>query len=308
METQKNNCMGEFFSSDNGLYILGREEFTDDKLNFANFSVYETNGSCEQRAKRACLHAHLAAAARADNPADCNGVVDLKKCSTFIAPFTIGGRRAAISNSGKYAATAAYERKGISLMDCRTGNQLWNTKAVKKVQGVNFSKEEKYVIASNEDEPAHTYYIDILTGEIVKRIVAARVLANPYGEDIVFWHRDTVLIGGKKIKSPTFAYVTACGTPFGIVVSPVNHFPRMYDYDGSLMWKSVTNKDHILAFAYNEEKQIIFGKARDGIVAMNPQNGEIIESYDEYIGGAVFINRANEILFTTGDVMGLFAL
>ena len=102
--------------------------------------------------------------------------------------------------------------------------------------------------------------------------------------------------------------MTAGGTPFGIVVSPVNHFPRMYNYDGSLMWKSVTNKDHILAFAYNEEKQIIFGKARDGIVAMNPQNGEIIESYDEYIGGAVFINRANEILFDTGDVMGLFAL
>lgn len=159
---EKHNCMGELFSSDNGLHILGRDEFTDDKLNFANFSVYQAD--------------------------------DLKRCSTFIAPFEIGGRRAAISDSGKYAVTAAYERKGISLMDCKNGSQLWNTKAVKKVQGVSFSKEEEYVIASNEDESAHTYYIDIQTGEIVKRIVAAKVLVNPYGEDIVFWHRDTVLL------------------------------------------------------------------------------------------------------------------
>lgn len=276
MENQEHNCMGELFSSDNGLHILGREKFTDGKLNLAHFSVYQAD--------------------------------DLKRCAAFIAPFEVGGRRAAVSDSGKYAVTAAYTRKGISLIDCKNGSLLWNTKAVKKVQGVSISRDEKYVIASNEDEPAHTYYIDIGTGEIVKRIVAVKVFANPYGEDIVFWHRDTVLIGGKKIKSQAFAYVTACGTPFGIVVSPVNHFPGMYDYDGNLMWKSVTNKDHILAFAYNEEKQIIFGKARDGIVAINPQNGEIIESYDGYIGDAVFINRANEILLTNGDVIDLFAL
>lgn len=74
------------------------------------------------------------------------------------------------------------------------------------------------------------------------------------------------------------------------------HVSEYNGHDGNRIWKSVTNKDHILEFAYNEEKQILFGRARDGIVAISPQNGDLIGSYDGYIGDAVFINGADKII------------
>lgn len=266
----------ELCSSDNGLFVLGIKGFTDDKQNFADFSVYRA--------------------------------VDLQKYCDFTAPFTIGGKRAAVSDHG-YAVTAAYSHKGISLIDCNLGKELWNTKAVKKVQRVVFSKDGQYIIASSEEEPAHTYYLEFLTGNIKKRIVASAVFSNPYGEDIVFWHRDNILIRDKKIKSPTFSYLTACGTPFGIAVSPVNSFPKMYDYDGNPMWRTITNMNHILKFGYNEEKQILYGISSDGIVALNPQNGEMMKAYNCRLGyDALFINHVSQVLYRYRDGNGIIDL
>lgn len=187
--------------------------------------------------------------------------------SDIPSAYLVGGSRAAVSDDGKLTATAEYSHKGIDLRDER-GEPIWNTKAIKKVQGLYFGKDGKTLIVWNEDEPAHTYYVNIEDPTDIKRIVAARVIPNCFGDNIVFLKHDTVVIGGKKIKSPSFAFLDGVGTPLGICVSPVGDDPAMYNNDGGLMWRADIVKnggtDHILQLTYNDG--YIYARSRDGSI------------------------------------------
>lgn len=225
-----------------------------------------------------------------------------------LAPYEMGGMRAAVSETGKYIVSASYSHKGVSLFDGETGNELWNIRDIKKVQRLAFSNDEKYVLVSNDDAPEHTYYVTVESGEIVKRMVASKVLGNSYGEEIVFWHQDILLLSDKKIKSPTFSFLTACGTPYGIVVSPVLENLRMYDYDGNRVWKTrldiIDHKNHIVKLSYNKERDRIYACSWDGVVhEINPESGDLLSSKD--IRGRVFVNGASAILDKDGEIHSL---
>lgn len=193
-----------------------------------------------------------------------NGEVLLKDIKSS---YDIGGIRAAVSNDGKLFATAAYSRKGVDLRDSN-GDLVWNTKEIKKVQGLAFSSNGEYLYVWNGDEPEHTYYVRILDGEIEKRIVASWIKPNNYSDDLIFDKQNSLIIGGKKVKSPSFAYLDAVTTKEGIIVSPVGKDLMMYDYNGNLKWVSNFVKDneynHIIQLFQDEN--YLYGLSLDHTV------------------------------------------
>ena len=236
----------EYYVSNNGKYYLYAD--VDPKKDTAWMTIYSSDGS--------------------------------KLLSEIESAFTIGGHRAAVSDSGTLFAAAAYSRSGIVFRDSQ-GNLLAKNKDVKKIQGLAFSSDGNYLYAWNGDDTAHTYYISTNTFLTEKRIVADRIIPNLYENDIVFWKQDIALIGEKKIKSPTFAFLCAVGTPSGVCLSPVCENPIMYDYNGNLLWKTDIVKtpqgsselDHILQLTYVEET--IFARSyNDNILALDPHTGK----------------------------------
>ena len=194
--------------------------------------------------------------------------------------FTIGGNRAAVSDDGTLFATAAYSRSGIEFRDLQ-GNLIAKNKDVKKIQGLAFSSDGNYLYAWNGDDTPHTYYISTNTFLTEKRIVADEIIPNLYENDIVFRKENVALIGEKKIKSPTFAFLCAAGTPFGVCLSPVCENPLMYDYDGNLLWKTdivrtpqgSSEHGHILQLTYSDEK--IYARSYNrNILALDPHTGK----------------------------------
>ena len=151
--------------------------------------------------------------------------------------YEIGGNRGAVSNDGGFFATAAYSHKGVDLRNIN-GDLIWNTKEIKKVQGLAFSSDNQFLYVWNGDEPEHTYYVRLSDGKIEKRIVASWIKPSLYLNDIIFPKEDTLIIDSKKIKSPSFCFLDVVSAKEGIIVSPVSKDIMMYDYRGNLTWTS----------------------------------------------------------------------
>lgn len=73
-----------------------------------------------------------------------NKVIDLE------TKFESGGESLAITDSGKYCAAAAYVRSGITLYDAQTGMIIWNTKSIKHIQKIKFTKKDAALAVSND--------------------------------------------------------------------------------------------------------------------------------------------------------------
>lgn len=187
----------------------------------------------------------------------------------FISSYELGGDRATISNDGKLIATAAYSHNGLELRNIE-GQIIWKTYEIKKIQGMRFSANHEYLYVWNEDETNHTFYVNVRTGVVEKRIVASEILPNEYGSEIIFWKRNIVMINKMKITSPTFAYLTGVATPCGVCLSPVSDNLRMYDYEGNLLWISdiVTQgaTNHILHLVYDDDANTIYALTKGSIM------------------------------------------
>ncbi len=88
-----------------------------------------------------------------------------RKLGEYNTHFQSGGRRMCITDSGKYFASAAYGRFGITLFDIETGNELWTIKEVKKVQRICFSADETMLFAINAENKL--YSISLIDGSII---------------------------------------------------------------------------------------------------------------------------------------------
>ena len=226
--------------------------------------------------------------------------------SAEMTAFTVGGSRAAVSDSGEMFATAAYSHNGIDLRD-KDGRLIWNTKTVRKVQCLCFDKDETHLIVCNGDETPHAYYISISDPSDVRRIAAENVICDPYGEDIVFKSGSKgshVMINGKKIESPTFGYLAAIGTPVGIAVSPVSDDPRMYNRSGELLWVSPIvssgRSRHILRFAYLNG--ILFALTRDSEIYMiDEKTGSILGIAGQ--NAVCILENGSSYLTVSGDIV-----
>lgn len=88
-----------------------------------------------------------------------------RKLGEYDTHFEGGGKRMCIADSGKYFATAAYGRFGITLFDTETGNAIWTTKEVKRIQMIFFSADDTKLLAINNDDKLYT--ISMTDGSII---------------------------------------------------------------------------------------------------------------------------------------------
>lgn len=74
-----------------------------------------------------------------------------RKLGEYDTKFESGGSRMCISGDGRYFAAAAYGRFGITLYETETGKALWKTIAVKRIQRLYFSNDDKLIYAVNAE-------------------------------------------------------------------------------------------------------------------------------------------------------------
>lgn len=193
--------------------------------------------------------------------------------------YETGGCRAAVSNNGELFATAAYSHKGIDIRDS-AGALVCSIGSVKKIQGLCFDKHDEFLYVWNGDEPPHTYYVNIGDTSGIKRVVADKVLDDAFGDKILFYRQNVVIINGIKIKAPTFAFLTAVGTPEGIVLSPVSDDPVMYDRKGCLKWISDifdrVERDNIVQLVY-DSGLVTALSAHGNVYRLDACDGKLIE-------------------------------
>ena len=157
----------EVFTSNKGMYLTALSNMDTDK-DIADITVYDTE-------KFSIINT-------------------LKK-----VPYGIGGTRCAISDDGKYLVGCSYrKRKGMVLYNLQTSKKLWTNKDYTKIQTLQFSNDNQYIIVSTEW--GECYFISVETGEEIKYISGRKVFENNYGEDIII-ERKEVKIGETRIEA-----------------------------------------------------------------------------------------------------------
>lgn len=79
-----------------------------------------------------------------------------RKLGEYNTHYEFGGKRMCITENGKYLAAAAYGRYGITLYDTQSGEPIWVTKEVKKIQYIRFSEDDTLLYAVNDDNRLYT--------------------------------------------------------------------------------------------------------------------------------------------------------
>ncbi len=103
-----------------------------------------------------------------------------QKVATFDSIMDFGGRRLAISPDGQQCAAGAYHAHGLAMYDAGSGELLWQRKDLKKVQQLQFSKQDPVLLACFERGPAHV--LDLSSGATLRTMRGiSRIEESPFG-------------------------------------------------------------------------------------------------------------------------------
>lgn len=213
----------------------------------------------------------------------------------------------AMTNDGRYAFVSEYERYGVSMVDISTGETIWNNSAVTHIRKIVIREEENEIIAIGNNRANKV--LEWNTGAIKTNNYAefGNIFTNKYGKDIVI-DQNIAFIGygadAVAVKSPSFAYTYALGTPHGFAVNATGDEGclQFYDYNGSLLWE---NKEvRVSKLAYVEKLDVICGynMAQDirkiWLIAIN--DGSIHKGIDAENCVEAFFDHDSKLLCSTG--------
>lgn len=121
-----------------------------------------------------------------------------KQLNSFPIDYDWGGRRIALSPNGKFCATGAFKRRGVSLYNSLTGKLLWQRKDLKKVQNLLFDPISNDLIAGLDQKLCHI--LNSKTGKTKERLRSVCMKYPSPDGFYVFGKKDILEIYGPKNK------------------------------------------------------------------------------------------------------------
>lgn len=229
---------------------------------------------------------------------------NMREISVLFVYYDWGGERFAISDDGKYVATAQYERK-LYIYEVESGKNVFECVALRQIQWVRFGDCETLMVGT---ESSGIFVFDLFS-ETYNRKIRGR---KYFGENILLKDENKIVYRGRNFKSSTFAYLAAIETTRGIIVSEVGGDLYYYDNEGQLYWKSdCLDFGHFLNLYYDKKKNVIYGVSFNPnepergkgvyLVVFNEKSGEIIYVNSIETSSAVFVENSDGVMLLDGN-------
>lgn len=210
----------------------------------------------------------------------------MREISLLYVYYDLGGERVAISDDGKYVATAQYKDYGESKLyvyEVDSGKTIFENASLKRIQWVMFGNSGSLMTGT---ESSGMFVFDIFSGICTSTMKGKRVFYNQFGEDILLLKEKKIKYGKQVYTPSTFAYLYAAGAPMGILLSEVNGHLLYYNNE-QLCWKSdVLDLGHFISMYYDEKTNIVFG------ILLNPR-----KKGDERMHLVLLAGNSGEIIF-----------
>ncbi|MGN0496233.1 MAG: hypothetical protein ACI4GW_08430 [Lachnospiraceae bacterium] len=240
---------------------------------------------------------------------------DLRLNNSIWCMCDFGGQRIAISDCGKYIATAQYDdyqANSLYIYDTILGEEKYVYKMFKKIQNIMFDGENTLIVGTENG----IYFLDIKTGKY-NNIIGENIFFNEYGEKIILIKSNLIKYNNRKIKASTFAYLTAIGTPRGVIVSEAVGNLKYYDSNGELIWDSNSREyGHFTHLLYCEKKNTIYGLVfnprvqgddRMNLMVYSEEKGELLKKVSiSTTNYCLFRNEQNVILLGGNGIEYIF--
>lgn len=236
----------------------------------------------------------------------CIGANQMREICVWFVNYDFGGERFAVSNDGKYVATAQYgTSKGgnLHIYEIESGEDIFEEVSLRGIQWVAFSDYQTLMVGTEEKG---IFTFNIFSGTCDKKMKGKKF----FGENILLLEDKKIMYMGRNFKASTFAYLTAKETPKGILVSEAGGNLCYYHNDGQLYWRTdCLNLGHFIIIHYNRNKDIVFGvllnprkevDERMHFVALNHNTGKVIFVNSIDSADYVFVEFSESVMLVNG--------
>lgn len=235
-----------------------------------------------------------------------------RKLGEYDTRFTSGGKRMCIANSGKYFAAAAYSRFGITLFNAETGNALWTTKEIKRVQRIYFSDDDTMLLAINNDDILYT--LSTTDGSIISVEKGIQKIFPDSSLEVKLTSRDYLEWNGGSVSIGNIV-LDLCSGNDRVFCSIMGGGLKCFSDNGNMLW-SAENKpeEHYISLGYCPKYDYIIGLGfKYGDERTEPfyfldvysaENGTAVYSVElkEEAYAYTFIDTAEKIVSGNGNV------
>lgn len=226
-------------------------------------------------------------------------------CVLFV-DYDLGGERFAISNDGKYVATAQYEASKVGnlhIYEIESGEDIFEKVSLREIQWVAFGDYQTLLVGTEEK--------GIFAFNIFSRICDKKIKGKKFFEETILLLNDKKIeYMGRIFKASTFAYLAAKATPIGILLSEANGDLCYYNNGGQLLWRTdCLNLGHFIIIHYCRNKNIVFGvllnprkkgDERMHFVALNHNTGKVIFANSIDSADYVFVEYSESVMLVNG--------
>lgn len=236
-----------------------------------------------------------------------------EKLGEYDTRYEWGGSRLCISDSGRYFAAAAYGRWGITLYDTASGETLWNTKEVKKVQHLDLSADDTVLYVTNGLNTLYTLSLEdgsiISTEKGVEKIFPSSDLeVKMTGKGLLKWE-------GSSVK-PEGSVLSFCSGGGQVYSSIMGGGLKCFSADGKEVW-SAENKpnEHYVSLGYSTESGHVLGmgykfdsprkKPYWFLDVYNAQDGTPVYSYGLDDGQEFAFAGGRKVICSGGSVINI---
>lgn len=226
-------------------------------------------------------------------------------CELFVC-YDLGGERFAISNDGKYIATAQYEDfdgGNLHIYEIESGETIFENVSLRQIQWIAFDEFQTLVVGTEENG---IFFYDIFSRTLIKKIKGKKF----FGENILLLNDKKIVYNGRSFKASTFAYLSASKTPVGILLAEANGHLSYYNNEGKLYWKTdCLDLGHFVNIHYDRNRNIVLGvllnsrkkeNERMNFVALSYNTGEVIFEHPIDSASYVFVDYSESVMLVNG--------
>lgn len=230
----------------------------------------------------------------------------IKEVFELFVCYDLGGERFAISNDGKYIATAQYEDYeggNLHIYETESGKDIIENISLRQIQWIEFDDMHTLMVGTEAKE---ILFYDIFSGEFISKIKGKKILRK----NILLLNDKKVMYMEKNYKASTFAYLAVDKTPVGLLLAEANGNLEYYNNDGKLYWKTdCLHLGHFVNVHYNINQNIVVGvlfnsrkkkNERMNFVALDHNTGRIIYKYPIDCASYVFIDYSEAVMLVNG--------
>jgi hypothetical protein len=220
----------------------------------------------------------------------------------MVDEFVVNGDHCiAVSDDGKRVATAIWgDYAPGHVYVYEDGKEVLHLTDYTRIGDLDFKDNDHLVVG----EKNKTYILDLTTRPVqVEKENYLGLVANPYGEDIVWKNETKVFIGGQGIKCSTFRYFGVIAIKGGVVVSEVANRPICYDMTGKKLWEADSIAyGQVDSMVYDPSDEVIYGiaslsevdKLTHNIVMIDAHTGKVISAFEVSDGLGEIVNVKGE--------------